>query len=164
MNIKFSLILVILTLFTSCNPFKKSAPEIKEVTLFRDGKPQLFTDQERIEKLNEYINELDHKIDGVIVMPTDSGITKQIMEQMISKENGIELKFKGEHGQQTQFGSGKGSKHIEFTKVYIPLSGKYVKADEVVYFFGNKEGYGPYMPYLSNEGLKKIKNILFAKE
>ncbi len=133
------MVLVAVIVVTSFFLFSKNEI-VKEVTLFKNGAPHRIDNKEMLFTIGSQSLTTARGIDDLmqeIIQPSQ-------VTEMMDKEDGIEIVF--EKGQKIYRTGNKYS--IEFTKIYIPLSGKYAKFG-TVFFFGDNEGYGSVPPYVN---------------
>lgn len=136
-------------LATGCN-----GETVKEITLFKKGTPHGVDNKETLSAIGHQAIISAQGIDDVmqvILQPSQ-------ISEIIKKEDGVEIIFEDEQ----QIYRANNKHPINFTRLYIPLSGKYSKLG-MVFFFGDTEGYGGMPPYVNTigiEGFKKSMEII----
>ena len=133
-------------LVTGCN-----GETVKEITLFKKGNPLKVENKKMLFSIENQVLSSAKNIDDVLKIILEPS---QIAE-IIDKEDGVEIIFNKE--QKVYKINNKYP--IIFTKVYVPLSGKYERFG-IVFFFGDAEGYGSMPPYVNTKELKQLKQII----
>lgn len=127
-----------------------SEANVKKVVIFNDTGVQTISDQKKLQTIGKTISDFTKNIDDVLKVI----LTPSQIDEVISGEYGVEIQYSEKQSVQ----KANNNYSISFTKIYIPLSGKYSKIG-IVYFFGDDEGYGSLPPYVTIEGLNELKNL-----
>lgn len=143
-----SLLFSILTsvLLTGC-----SEANVKKVVIYSEKGVQTISDQNKLQVFGKSISGFTKNIDDVLKVI----LTPSQVDEVINTEYGVEIQY----SDKQKVHKANNNYSISFSKIYIPLSGKYSKIG-VVYFFGGDEGYGGLPPYITNEGLNELKSLV----
>ena len=142
--------LLILILLTGC-----SEANVKKVVIYRNKDIYTVSDQKKLEAIGNAISDFTKNIDDILKVI----LTPSQIHEVINNEYGVEIQYSDKQKVQNS----NSNYPISFSKIYIPLSGKYSKFG-IVYFFGDDEGYGSFPPYVTNEGLNELKTLIKAIE
>lgn len=123
--------------------------KVNTLTVFQKGAPFKIEDQKSKSSFIDILSVSLQNMDNVLRMI----LTPEQIEEMQNQEDGVEVIFEKE-----QTARRKNNKHpVNFTKVYIPLSGKLEKFG-TVFIFGDGDGYGSLPPYV-NSGNKVLSEL-----
>jgi len=130
--------------------------KVNTLTVFQKGIPFKIEDQKDKSSFHDILSVSLQNMDNVLHMI----LTPEQIEEIQKQEDGVEVIFDKE-----QTACRKNNNHpVNFTKVYIPLSGK-LETFGTVFIFGDGDGYGSFPPYVNSENkvLSELKHWIKNK-